>query len=54
MEEPWNLKEDDSRTADSLPTFVIFCEDEVSESTYLKYFETSLIKVNLIERQKVR
>lgn len=51
MDEPWNLKKEDSRHPDSLPNFIIFCEDEVSEPIYLKYFETSIIKVNPIKKQ---
>ena len=50
--EPWNLKSSDERTFDSLLTFIIFCEDEVSEPIYFKYFETPLIKVNPIGGQK--
>ncbi|MCF0049230.1 RloB family protein [Dyadobacter sp. LJ53] len=50
--EPWNYRDSDDRTADSLPLFIIFCEDEVSEPVYFKYFETALIKVNLIGNQK--
>lgn len=52
MMEPWNIRRDDVRLADSLPTFIIFCEDEISEIQYFKYFETSLIKVNTIGGQK--
>jgi len=52
MIEPWNIKQDDTRQADSLPTFIIFFEDEVSEPVYFKYFETSKIKVNYITNQK--
>lgn len=52
MIEPWNYKPDDARSADSLPTFIIFCEDEIAEAQYFKYFETSLIKVNTVEGQK--
>ncbi|NTW31284.1 MAG: RloB domain-containing protein [Bacteroidetes bacterium] len=52
MIEPWNIKQDDTRISDSLPTFIIFCEDEVSEPIYFKYFETSKIKVNPIDKQK--
>ena len=52
MNEPWNIKQEDTRQADSLPTFIIFCEDEVSEPIYFKYFETSIIKVNTIKKQK--
>ncbi|WP_229204160.1 RloB family protein [Dyadobacter alkalitolerans] len=50
--EPWNIRDSDTRTADSLPLFIIFCEDQVSEPVYFKFFETSLIKVNLIGDQK--
>jgi hypothetical protein len=52
MIDPWNFRNEDSRQADSLPTFIIFCEDEVSEPIYFKYFETTLIKVNPIKNQK--
>jgi hypothetical protein len=48
----WDLKVDDKRSADSLFTFIIFCEDEISEYYYFKWFETSLIKVNVIRKQK--
>ena len=50
--QPWEIKQDDSRKADSLPTFIIFCEDSASEPTYFRYFETPLIKVNAIGDQK--
>lgn len=52
MSNPWDIKVSDERTADSLPTFIIFCEDEVSEPIYFKFFETSKIKVNPIRNQK--
>lgn len=52
MSNAWDLKVDDSRTSDSLYTFVIFCEDEISEYHYFKWFETELIKVNIIRKQK--
>lgn len=52
MTNPWDLKPTDERTADALPTFIIFCEDEVCEPIYFKYFETSKIKVNPIKNQK--
>jgi len=52
MNEPWNIKTDDTRKADSKPTFIIFCEDEVSEPIYFKYFETPNIQVNPIKNQK--
>lgn len=52
MINPWELKSDDERSSDSLYTFIIFCEDEISEFYYFKWFETDLIKVNIINRQK--
>ncbi len=52
MSNPWDLKTDDSRSSDDLYTFIIFCEDEVSEYFYFKWFETSLIKINVINKQK--
>jgi hypothetical protein len=52
MNKPWDIKQEDTRQADSLPTFIIFCEDEVSEPIYFKYFETKIIKVNTIKNQK--
>lgn len=52
MDNPWNIKESDEREADSIPTFIIFCEDRVSEPVYLNYFKTEKIKINLIREQK--
>jgi hypothetical protein len=52
MINPWEIKQTDERSADSLPTFIIFCEDEVCEPIYFKFFETSKIKVNPIRNQK--
>ncbi len=51
-DKPWELKVDDTRELDNLYTFVIFCEDEVSEYLYFKWFETSKIKINIINKQK--
>lgn len=52
MNKPWDLRADDQREADSLPTFIIFCEDEVSEPVYFKHFETDKIKINPVGNQK--
>lgn len=52
MINPWDIKPTDERTADTLPTFIIFCEDEICEPIYFKFFETSKIKVNPIKNQK--
>ncbi len=49
---PWELKTDEERKSDNLYTFIIFCEDEVSEYLYFKWFETSEIKINIIKNQK--
>jgi len=49
---PWDIKTDSERTADSLITFIIFCEDTNSEPIYLKFFETSHIKINIVKNQK--
>jgi len=49
---PWELKTDDHRKADTLPTFIIFCEDGVCEPIYFKSFETPFIKINTIPNQK--
>ena len=48
----WEIKSNDNRTADSLYTFIIFCEDEVSEIDYFRTFETEFIKINAIGKQK--
>lgn len=48
---PWELRSDDTRTEDKLPTFIIFTEDKVSERVYFKSFETNKVKVNVIGDQ---
>lgn len=52
MNNPWNIKSDDTRNEDTIPTFIIFCEDDASEPTYFKYFETDSIKINRIGGQR--
>jgi hypothetical protein len=52
MTNPWDLKQSDERTVDSLLNFIIFCEDDVCEPIYFKFFETSKIKINPIKNQK--
>jgi hypothetical protein len=46
----WDLKTSDSRSAESLKTFIIFCEDEHHEPLYFKSFEQEKegIKINAI------
>lgn len=50
--EPWELRSDDTRIEDKLPTFIIFTEDKVSERVYFKSFDTDKMKVNAIGNQK--
>ena len=50
--EPWNIKQDDKRDFDTIPRFIIFCEDKVSEPAYFEYFETNRIKVIVHREQK--
>lgn len=52
MDKPWEFKKSDERSANTVPNFIIFCEDKVSEPVYLKYFETSAIKINFAKEQK--
>ncbi len=52
MNKPWDLKIEDNRAVDDIYTFLIFCEDETSEVEYFRWFETELIKVNIIPKQK--
>jgi hypothetical protein len=50
---PWDIRSDDSRSEDTVTTFIIFCEDEVSEPAYLRTFAVhGSVKVNAIENQK--
>jgi hypothetical protein len=50
-EEFWNVKPSDERPAETLKTFIIFCEDEHHEPLYFKSFEQAVpgIKINAIE-----
>jgi len=51
--QPWDIRTDDSRIADVVETFIVFCEDEVSEPTYLRTFTVpGKVQVNVIENQK--
>jgi hypothetical protein len=45
--EAWELRDEDLRIPDSLPTFIIFCEDEVSEPVYCKKEGIDLSKENI-------
>lgn len=51
--EPWNLRVDDSRKEDTVATFIIFCEDEVSEPIYLRSFSVpGKVKITAVADQK--
>lgn len=49
-QEPWELKPSDERSADTLNTFIIFCEDEHHERLYFQSFEERVanLKINAI------
>lgn len=49
---PWELRSDDTRTEDKLPTFIIFTEDAMSEKLYFESFQTKKLKINVVEDQK--
>lgn len=50
--QPWELRSDDVRTEDKLATFIIFTEDKTSERLYFESFQTSNLKINVVENQK--
>ena len=52
MNKPWDLKKSDERVIDNVYSFLIFCEDETSEVEYLTWFETNLIKINVVPKQR--
>ena len=45
MSEPWNERVSDERPAPSIYTFVIFCEDMVSEPEYFKSFQKDNLSI---------
>jgi hypothetical protein len=55
-QEPWDLKPDDERIADSLNTFIIFCEDEHHEKLYFQSFEGRVpnLKINAISNLRAK
>jgi len=50
--EPWDVKTEDSREADGLVTFIIYCEDDNSEPIYFRSLATERVKINAIQNQK--
>ncbi|HEY4288125.1 MAG TPA: RloB family protein [Puia sp.] len=53
MPEAWELKTHDNRSQNTVTTFIIFCEDENSESSYFRAFNIEgKLRVNPIENQR--
>lgn len=53
MPEAWEWVPDNIRQADEVATFIIFCEDEVNEPSYLRTFQKEgKVKVNVVENQQ--
>ena len=50
--EPWELKTDDGREADSKKTFIIFCEDGAVEPAYFELFKSETVHVSAIGNTK--
>lgn len=52
--EPWEIEKEDERIADTLRTFIIYCEDEHHEPLYFKTFESVYddLKVSAIPNQR--
>lgn len=44
--EPWDIKTDDLRAAETINVFVIFCGDAVSEPAYFNSFASENLKIN--------
>lgn len=56
QQEPWDLKPGDERVADSLNTFIIFCEDEHHEKLYFQSFEERVpnLKINAVPNLRAK
>ncbi len=50
--DPWDIRQSDEREADRLTTFIIFCEDSVSEPFYFRSFTNDKVQINEIPNQK--
>ncbi|WP_159477960.1 RloB family protein [Dyadobacter sp. 3J3] len=50
--DPWDIRISDQRVEDQLITFIIFCEDEVSEPLYFRSFGSDRVKINEIPNQR--
>jgi hypothetical protein len=50
---PWDIRPSDTRIADSVSNFIVFCEDSEIEPLYFKSFEKAgVVKVNEVPNQK--
>ena len=52
MNEPWNLRGDVERTANTVYNFIIFCEDGAVEPAYFHSFATNNVMVNAMGNLK--
>ncbi len=52
MKEPWEIKEDDKRDANSKSTFIIFCEDGAVEPAYFELFKRKNVQVSTLGNTK--
>lgn len=52
MMEPWEIKVNDDRKADSKKVFIIFCEDGAVEPTYFETFKRSDVQVSAFGNKK--
>jgi hypothetical protein len=53
MAEQWEKKTDDARVADQVPTYIIYCEDEVHEPAYFSTFnKVGVLRVSTVPNQK--
>jgi hypothetical protein len=50
--DPWDIRKSDEREADKLTTFIIFCEDSVSEPLYFRSFSNDRVQINEIANQR--
>ena len=51
-QEPWLIKEDDSREVNTKRTFIIFCEDGAVEPAYFELFQSYTVQVSAIGNSK--
>lgn len=50
---PWDIRTDDSRSEDTVTTFIIFCEDENAEPIYFNSLAVDgKLRINIVPNQK--